>query len=52
LDRGLKSITNWLGEQFSSGLSVWQSGFVRAYAIAVLLGTAILVGYLALRSFA
>jgi NADH-quinone oxidoreductase subunit L len=51
LDRGIGAIANGTAEAGAS-LSVWQSGFVRAYAIAVLLGTAILVGYLALRSFA
>jgi NADH-quinone oxidoreductase subunit L len=51
LDRGIGLLANGTAEAGAS-LSVWQSGFVRAYAIAVLLGTAILVGYLALRSFA
>lgn len=28
----------------------WQSGFVRAYAVSMLLGTALILGYWALRT--
>ncbi|MFN3266226.1 MAG: NADH-quinone oxidoreductase subunit L [Deinococcales bacterium] len=45
----------WLGEQVGeagSSLSVWQAGFARGYAMAVLIGTVALLGFLILRGFA
>ena len=50
--RGIDAIANGLGtltKYFSAGLRRVQNGFVRSYALSVLLGVVIIVGYLLLK---
>jgi NADH-quinone oxidoreductase subunit L len=50
LDVGVVATANAVAESGSS-LRLWQSGFARAYAVGILLATAALVLFVALRSF-
>jgi NADH-quinone oxidoreductase subunit L len=50
LDVGVVASANAVAESGSS-LRLWQSGFARAYAVGILLATAALVLFVALRSF-
>lgn len=52
-DRGTDNTVNGLARNLAApgGLfTLWQSGFVRAYAVSMLLGTAALIGYWALKT--
>jgi NADH-quinone oxidoreductase subunit L len=49
LDRGVRGTADLIAESGAS-LRLWESGYVRSYAVAVLIGTAILVAYLVIRS--
>jgi len=50
--QGIDAFFNWLGEltkRISAGLRRWQNGFVRSYALAVLAGVVVILGYLLLK---
>jgi NADH-quinone oxidoreductase subunit L len=50
--QGIDAFFNWLGtltKQVSAALRKLQNGFVRSYALAVLLGVVVIVGYLILK---
>lgn len=52
VDRGVDGTLGGIGRNFSApgGLfALWQSGFVRAYAVSMVLGTAAIIGYWALK---
>jgi NADH-quinone oxidoreductase subunit L len=52
---GIQASAQWVGDQVGeagSSLSIWQSGFVRGYGIAILVGTVALIGFLIVRGFA
>ncbi len=52
---GIQGSARWVGEQVGeagASLSIWQSGFVRGYGIAILVGTVALIGFLIVRGFA
>ncbi|MEP6895944.1 MAG: NADH-quinone oxidoreductase subunit L [Chloroflexota bacterium] len=49
---GIDTIANWLGtasQSFSANLRKVQNGFVRSYALSVLLGVVLILGYLILK---
>jgi NADH-quinone oxidoreductase subunit L len=50
LDNIVKGSAGAVAEAGAS-LRLWESGFVRSYGLAVLIGTAILVAFLVIRSF-
>ena len=53
VDRGTDDALNGVARNASGpgGLfTLWQSGFVRAYAVSMLLGTAAIIGYWALKT--
>lgn len=50
--KGIDAFANWLGtatQSFSANLRKVQNGFVRSYALSVLLGVVLIVGYLILK---
>ncbi|MFZ5821036.1 MAG: NADH-quinone oxidoreductase subunit L [Chloroflexota bacterium] len=50
--RGIDAFANWLGtatKNISAGLRKIQNGFVRSYALSVLLGVVLILGYLLLK---
>ncbi len=50
--QGIDAFFNGLGEltkRTSTGLRRWQNGFVRSYALAVLLGVVVILGYLLIK---
>ncbi len=50
--RGIDAFANWLGtatKNISAGLRKVQNGFVRSYALSVLLGVVLILGYLLLK---
>ena len=50
--KGIDAFANWLGtatQSFSATLRKVQNGFVRSYALSVLLGVVLIVGYLILK---
>jgi NADH-quinone oxidoreductase subunit L len=52
---GVQGGAHFLGEQVGeagASLSIWQAGFARGYAVAILVGTVGLIGFLILRGFA
>ena len=49
LDRGVLGAADTIADSGAS-LRLWESGFVRSYAVGILLGTAVLVAYLVIRS--
>ncbi|THF68646.1 NADH-quinone oxidoreductase subunit L [Deinococcus sp. Arct2-2] len=53
MDRGTDGVVNGIARNAAApgGLfTLWQSGFVRAYAVSMLLGTALMLGYWALKT--
>ena len=53
VDRGVDGTLSGIGEAATAPgqvFSWWQSGFVRAYALSMLLGTALIVGYWAIKT--
>jgi NADH-quinone oxidoreductase subunit L len=50
--KGIDAVANWLGtvsQSFSATLRKVQNGFVRSYALSVLLGVVLILGYLILK---
>jgi NADH-quinone oxidoreductase subunit L len=47
--RGIDAFANWLGaatKRLSAWLRAWENGFVRSYALMVLVGVVVILGYL------
>jgi len=53
IDRGVDGTVEGIGMNVSAvgrAVTFWQSGFVRSYAVSMLLGTTVILGYWALKA--